>query len=249
MAKTCNKCGETKCLSGFSKNKRSTDGLNTRCKLCISIKSRIWYLNNSKKVNLYTKDWREKNPEKYKATSKARYDANPDKVKNAKKIWCEANQERLKTTNNAWRAINSEKEKISAKHWRENNRGKINANGAKYDARKLQATPKWLTKEDWQEIEDFYVLAQDLAWLNQDGIPFHVDHIVPLQGKNVSGLHVPWNLQLLPAKENVSKGNKHISEHTRFYKPNPYLVFQLVCFLLPICKLNVCFDLPFYHYL
>lgn len=71
---------------------------------------------------------------------------------------------------------------------------------AKYKASKLQRTPKWLTLEDYLEIEDYY---------NKCPKGCHVDHIFPLQGDLVSGLHVINNLQYLSAKDNMSKSNKY----------------------------------------
>ena len=73
-------------------------------------------------------------------------------------------------------------------------------------ASKLKCTPPWLTEDQLKQIESYCSLAKELQWLSEE--PLEVDHIVPLQGENVSGLHVPWNLQILPKSLNCSKGNK-----------------------------------------
>ncbi len=92
------------------------------------------------------------------------------------------------------------------KWYRENNRGKFVAKSVRYEQRKECRTPSWLTDSDHQEIEDFYTEAARLTDLT--GIPFQVDHIIPLKGKKVSGLHVPENLQILQYQENCRKSNK-----------------------------------------
>lgn len=73
-------------------------------------------------------------------------------------------------------------------------------------ANRLKRVPVWLTQEQKEAIEVFYWLARDLEVVS--GQPYHVDHIVPLSGKNVCGLHVPWNLQILPKDLNMAKSNK-----------------------------------------
>jgi hypothetical protein len=95
------------------------------------------------------------------------------------------------------------------KKWRESPHGRAKraSLNAKREATKLHATPKWLTGEQCREIEAIYILAREKSI--EIGIEHHVDHIVPLQGKNVRGLHVPWNLQILTESENCAKKNKY----------------------------------------
>ena len=70
------------------------------------------------------------------------------------------------------------------------------------------ATPKWLTDVHKMEIRLKYRLAIELSRLT--GERHAVDHIVPLHGDTVCGLHVPWNLQVLTQKDNLLKYNKLI---------------------------------------
>jgi hypothetical protein len=80
------------------------------------------------------------------------------------------------------------------------------ASAAKYRAIKLLRTPKWLTEDDFWMIKEAYHLAS--LRTKMLGFQWHVDHIVPLQGDNVCGLHVPKNLQVIPAAQNITKHNK-----------------------------------------
>lgn len=74
-----------------------------------------------------------------------------------------------------------------------------------YKANAQKAKPKWLTKEQRKDIVDVYVHMRDCKVTT--GEDYHVDHIVPLKGINVCGLHVAWNLQVLPADVNIRKSN------------------------------------------
>lgn len=78
------------------------------------------------------------------------------------------------------------------------------------DRRSKQATPRWLTDEQKQQIVDTYEHMRDCrAVIGED---YHVDHIVPLRGEGICGLHVPWNLQVLPAYVNIAKSNTHCED-------------------------------------
>jgi len=100
------------------------------------------------------------------------------------------------------------REELNKKHseYKKNNRPLYNAQWMKYHANKLNATPSWLTQDHHEQIKLIYAHAKECEMLTGD--KYHVDHIVPLQGENVSGLHVPWNLQVLPADINIAKSNK-----------------------------------------
>jgi 5-methylcytosine-specific restriction endonuclease McrA len=84
----------------------------------------------------------------------------------------------------------------SKRHYQNHKEKLIPYINAHRKGRLKDATPIWANKK---EIRYFYVNCPS---------GFHVDHIIPLHGKNVSGLHVLENLQYLPAEENLRKGNK-----------------------------------------
>lgn len=129
-----------------------------------------------------------------------------------------ANKEAISKTILAWREQNSEKVANTYLNWAKNNPDKVNAKWMKRNASKKNRTPQWLTEDELWMIEQFYDIANKRTKML--GIKFHVDHIVPLQGKTVSGLHVPWNLQVITAKENRMKSNQFAARVSQLEKGN-----------------------------
>lgn len=126
--------------------------------------------------------------------------------KEKNKQWKANNKNKVYEYNKDW--VNENKDKVAKnyKNWQVNNRAKVNSYNSYRRALELQATPKWLTASHKLHIECRYSLATMFS--NNTGEQHHVDHIIPLNGKTVCGLHVPWNLQVITAKENLSKSNK-----------------------------------------
>lgn len=121
------------------------------------------------------------------------------------KKWRERYPERKRLSNESWRKEKGSKycSKLTM-DWQRNNKEKHNMKIAKRRAAKIQRIVPW---SDNIKIQKLYCKAQELT--KKTGIVHHVDHIIPLQGKNVSGLHTHDNLQILTASENCSKGNNY----------------------------------------
>lgn len=88
-----------------------------------------------------------------------------------------------------------------------NNPARVKNNKIKYESKLKRATPGWLTKEDWDYMNALYEEARRLT--RETGVKHQVDHIIPINGRTVSGLHVPGNLQILTQAENVAKLNRY----------------------------------------
>lgn len=133
------------------------------------------------------------------------------KIENAK-VWAVKNSDRVKISQQkiydrnkqdpTWVLARQEYGKL----WRKTNSSKHASKEAKRRATKLRATPIWLTDQQKAHIERTYKLRAMMSSIT--GEEYHVDHVVPLKSDVVCGLHVPWNLRVIPAKDNLKKGNK-----------------------------------------
>lgn len=178
--KECSRCGKLLPVSEFSLDNNKISKLSSWCRSC----GHDYYEENADHVKARVKEYRAKDPEAQSARDKDLYSRKPEEYVAKATRWRNENLERAREIHRAY-----DKRTQPSK----------NARTAMYRAQKLQASPPWLTEEHLNQIK---VLYQNCPK------GFHVDHIIPLNGDIVSGLHVPWNLQYLPAIENLKKSNK-----------------------------------------
>lgn len=153
-----------------------------KCSYCKTIKELSNFSkckSNKDGLNIYCRDCRKVIKSNY-------YNQNKQK---AKDYYNRTKEARLTYQNNYWSKNPSLRSKLRND----------------YRVAKLSATIKSLTSSDHLELQLIYEIAQWLTQVFEED--FHVDHIVPLRHELVCGLHVPWNLQILQAKENMQKSN------------------------------------------
>ena len=170
----------------------------------------------------YQAEYRRKNADAIANKQKLRYAKNAALMREKSKRWYEQNKETAAYQSKKRHAEKREEILEYQKKWRLENRDRVKANATKeykenrhlYIARsraRQQAirnrTPSWA---DLDHIRDFYELARIATECS--GFAFEVDHIIPLQGERVSGLHEPRNLSVLLRSENRAKSNRFHEE-------------------------------------
>ncbi len=186
---------------------------NDRCVECRRKAQLARYYANPEAHNAAAKEWAARNPEKREAIMAkcvAKIKADPERTEQYRQVAAAnraANVERRAAYNAGWYRRNTEHSSERFKAYYRENRDRYAAHTRKRQAKLMQRTPAWLTAEDFDAMTAIYAEAQRLTL--ETGIPHEVDHILPLQGRAVSGLHVPSNLRIVTRTANRSKGNKH----------------------------------------
>ena len=204
--KTCTKCNIEKPLERFCINKGK---YKTQCKDCEKERSAQWYAQNKERRLAKSKAWFEANKERKQATIKAWSQANKEKrSQDAAKRYAENKDIILARGRQNYHA-NIEYERARGLAYAKAHREEHNARVRKYRESRIRRTPAWTNESDKLRMKCYYQVAKMRT--RETGETWSVDHIVPLQGEGVSGLHVSWNLQVITKSENVAKGNKLIS--------------------------------------
>jgi len=223
--KTCNKCGVEKTLTEFFKRTCAADGLSRECRVCSNFAQRQRRIRNvGREVSTKYATIAHKPCSACKLilpltdfhvdhVTATRRKSQCKSCSNASVKICKSNHpERYDGYMRRYWAIRGAEQQVAknrnyfAKHYG-THAHVYKAAAAQRRANELSATPSWV---DLGAVKEIYELCTQLQIVT--GIPHEVDHIVPLRGARVSGLHVPWNLQILSRDENRRKGNKFAVE-------------------------------------
>lgn len=150
-----------------------------------------------------TKNWRTRHKDDVLAYKRYYAKARPDIITASNKRFYENNKEKRLADQREYRRANPEAARRSVQQWLDARPGIAAAYGARRRAAVIRATPRWVDKK---AIEAYYISAEVLRMLT--GFCYHVDHKVPLRGRNVCGLHTHDNLEILLKTDNLRKGNK-----------------------------------------
>lgn len=160
----------------------------------------------------YMKRWAAENPELKKQRAAEWYDKKRDEVIERVRANYYKDLEKSRQRARDYAATHAKEAVLRVQNWKKNNPEKAKLNDinrdpvalhaakAKYRAAKRQACPSWVDKAHMARIHVIYRLRREIS--EQTGITHEVDHIVPLQGKTVCGLHVWWNLRVIPKEQN-----------------------------------------------
>lgn len=203
QTKTCTKCGAEKNIEEFYKKAKGKYGVTSWCKACCNKISCKWAKDNRERHNENRRNWHANNAEKSRRLSREQYRANPQatKERNRRRYWADPVKPRLERRK--YYVENIEDERRRHREWRLANPEKAREKSQRYYARKVQAVPEWV---DYKKIRLYYKQACVLS--KKSGVPYQVDHIVPLVSALVCGLHSQHNLAVVTAAENQSKGNR-----------------------------------------
>ena len=205
--KPCTRCKKVKLLSEFGIDSRLKSGIRADCKECNRLLALKYRNENLEKARASSRNWAKKNPKKATENKLRWAKENREKVLQQGKEYHARNRGNRLAAQKAVRAANPEKYRELTKVWRKENMGYVLAKNAERRAAKMQRTPAWLTEIDLKNIKALYIKARQKT--ESTGEPWHVDHIIPLQGELVSGLHVPSNLRVIPGIENLKKRHKY----------------------------------------